>query len=54
MYGTFGLALTRLFHWSHHRAAWISLGIDSSTWLGAASARLPAGTVVGLQVGTTF
>jgi hypothetical protein len=54
MYRTFGVALTRLFHWSHKRVAWISLSAEHDTWVGAGSSRIPTGTVGWLHAGTTF
>jgi len=54
LYSTFGVALTRLFHWSHKRVAWISLSAEHEAWVGAESPRLPTGTVGWLRAGTTF
>jgi hypothetical protein len=53
-YASVSVALVRLFHLAHKRVAWISLGIEKSTWFGDASTRLPGGTVVGLHAGFTF
>ena len=53
-YGSAGIAISRLFHWSHHRVAWISLGVDISSWFGTGAPRLPSAVTAGLHVGTTF
>jgi len=52
--GTVGVALTRLFHWSHKRVAWISVTAELSRWFGASRPAVPVGKVVGVQIGTTF
>ncbi len=53
-YATVSIALVRLFHLAHGRVAWISLGIEKSSWLGASPPQLPSGTIVGLRAGITF
>ncbi len=54
MVAGYGAALTRYFHWSGGRVAWISLGVEHTEFLGDAVVGVPRGTTVGLRVGTTF
>jgi hypothetical protein len=49
-----GVALTKYFHWSHGRVAWISLGVDFVTFLRGDPTDAPHGTTAGLKIGTTF
>ena len=49
-----GVALTKYFHWSHGRVAWISLGVELVSFLNGAPVGVPHGSVVGLRIGTTF
>jgi hypothetical protein len=51
---TVGARIVRYFPWSRGRVAWIAFGIESTIWLGEARLAEPAGTFVGLHVGTTF
>ena len=53
-YTSVSLGLVRLFHLAHKRQAWISLGVELSSWSGPASSRLPSGTMVGVRAGFTF
>lgn len=49
-----GVALTKYFHWSHGRVAWISLGVELVSFLNGAPVGVPHGSVAGLRIGTTF
>jgi hypothetical protein len=49
-----GVALTKYFHWSHGRIAWISLGVEMLSFLNGDPVGVPHGTVAGLRIGTTF
>lgn len=49
-----GVALTKYFHWSHGRVAWISLGVELVEFLNGAPVGVPHGATAGLHVGTTF
>ena len=49
-----GIALTKYFHWSHGRVAWISLGVELVEFLNGAPVGVPHGATAGVHVGTTF
>jgi hypothetical protein len=54
MVAGYGAALTKYLHWGHGRVAWISLGVEHTQLVGDHAVGIPAGTTVGLRVGTTF
>jgi hypothetical protein len=49
-----GARIVRYFRWSGGRVAWIAFGIETTVWFGEAKLAEPAGTFIGLHVGTTF
>ncbi len=49
-----GARIVRYFHWSRGRVAWLEFWIESTIWNGEAAIAQPAGTFVGLHIGTTF